>query len=455
MVRCSEIEESGDGIIIIIAKRASASIPQLSSRMDGDPYDDDCQSDSGVSADFSTGSIFESPVAMANMDMVKTPAYETPIEREIRRAVQREQSLRRARGIKNVSLTTEYVEIPLKKSVLCPSLPVKSETSQGKDRQFAGKKMQQEIHAEVQREQALVKLGTVPGVYDKGTVRELKERKQLFEAFHESRVSSGNPTLRTRAPSWAPWSPLENQENVSTPVSPSGGLSMRRGQSIDLPNQKQQQEQQQQQHSPTSPIQTKPGGSTSSTSPRGPGFSEGSGCQVIILESNLPSLSLCPPKPVEQKHRPASLTQTQRVDVVDSGVTPDAPRPLGRADCRERTKGEEQQVEDEDAEEELVPKENPFFKLRPSLSVEKVEQDIREAQERERELRRQRTSLYGAAGAAGRERGARGGRGMNRGGGQRSPSTVAPPSFSPPARRAQPVSPTHRVTGPPAGQYCG
>ncbi|XP_078140528.1 uncharacterized protein LOC144539441 [Centroberyx gerrardi] len=41
-------------------------------------------------------------------------------------------------------------------------------------------------------------------------------------------------------------------------------------------------------------------------------------------------------------------------------------------------------------------KENPFFKLRPALALKpEVEKDIREAKEREEELRRQRCTLYG------------------------------------------------------------
>ncbi|CAL8332965.1 unnamed protein product [Merluccius merluccius] len=446
MVRCSEIEESRNRVIT--EKCSSLSMPKLSggSRMDIDPYDDG-QSDSGVSADFSTISTFESPNVKANMDCVKPSANETPIEREIRRAVQREQSLRRSRGIKNVSPTTEYVEIPLKKSVLNSGLPVKSEKSQGKDRQFAGNKMQKEIHAEVQREQALVKLGTVPGVYDKGTVRQLKERKKLFEAFQEPRDSSDNLTPRTRVPSWASANDLyhrENQENASTPASPPGGLSVGKGQSAHWLNQKQQQQQQQEkEHSSTSPAWTEPGGSTSSTSPRCPGLSQGNGRQVNgRLESNLPSRSLNPPQPLQQNPRPGFLVQTQVVDVVDSG-TPNALPSLGGGDYLGRT---EREVEEEDTEEEPVPKENPFFKLRSSLSVDKVEQDIREAQEREKELRRLRTSLYGAMGAGTEER-TRGGRGVNGGGVQLSPCPISSQSFNLPALPAQPVSQTHRSLG--------
>ncbi|XP_030208530.1 uncharacterized protein misp3 [Gadus morhua] len=435
MVRCLEIEESPDRIRMT-EKPSSLSIPKLNggSKMDSYPYEDNL-SDSGVSADFSTSSTFDNLTIKTN---------ETPIEQEIRRAVQREQSLRKSRGIKHVPPTTEYVEIPLKKPVLYSGLPVKTEQNQGKDRQIAGKKMQKEIHAEVQREQALVRLGTVPGVYDKGTVRQLKERKQLFEAFQEPRDSSGNLTPRTSAPSWASTndlSPGENQEKASTAASPAGGLSSGRGRSMDLLNQKQQQ-----QKSPTSSPWNKPGGSTSSTSPKGPGLSEGNGYQVIILESNLPSLSLYPPQPLQQNQRAAPLMQKQAVNGISSG-TSSASASLGREDGLGRTEGEEEEEE----EEEPHLKENPFFKLRPSLAVDKVEQDIREAQQRERELRRQRTSLYGAARARGEEKASGGGL-VNGGGEQPSPCCVTSPSVNPLAPRSELFSLRPRLAGAPSAR---
>ncbi|KAK3556563.1 hypothetical protein QTP70_010010 [Hemibagrus guttatus] len=116
---------------------------------------------------------------------------ETPIEREIRLAFKREQSLRRSRGLDN---TKEFIEIPLRKSVLSQDLPEKLLKDHSKERQFAGKKMQREIHTDAEREKVLVKLGRLPGFYDKGTVRQLQEKKLLFEAFQESKdlqISSG------------------------------------------------------------------------------------------------------------------------------------------------------------------------------------------------------------------------------------------------------------------------
>uniref|UniRef100_A0A3B4A2X1 Uncharacterized protein n=1 Tax=Periophthalmus magnuspinnatus TaxID=409849 RepID=A0A3B4A2X1_9GOBI len=122
----------------------------------------------------------------------------TPIEREIRKAIEREHSLRRSRGLPNPPTAPEYVEIPLRKavSVNAASLPNgKSERYQGKDKQFAGKKMQQEIYAETRREQDLVKLGKIPGFYDKGSVQQLKERKQIFEAFQKPKDSAPNKAI--------------------------------------------------------------------------------------------------------------------------------------------------------------------------------------------------------------------------------------------------------------------
>uniref|UniRef100_A0A668AXP6 Uncharacterized protein n=1 Tax=Myripristis murdjan TaxID=586833 RepID=A0A668AXP6_9TELE len=151
---------------------------------------------------------------------IPTRQNETPIEREIRRAVEREHSLRRSRGLQNPPISPEYVEIPLRKSVISQSLPAKSERTQDKDRHFAGKKMQQEIYTEAQREQALVKLGKVPGVYDKGTFRQLKERKKVFEAFQGPKDSSLTISTRSKAPSWSSaseFSTLENQEDISSP----------------------------------------------------------------------------------------------------------------------------------------------------------------------------------------------------------------------------------------------
>ncbi|XP_035856084.1 uncharacterized protein si:ch211-207j7.2 isoform X2 [Sander lucioperca] len=345
-------------------------------RMESDSYDDS-QSDSGVSADFSPCSTLE-----GNTISTGTPAAvpkETPIEREIRRAIEREHSLRRSRGLPNPPTSPEYVDIPLRKTVLCQPINAQSERCQGKDRQFAGKKMQHEIHEEAQREQDLVNLGKVPGFYDKGTVRQVKERKQLFEAFQKPNDSTLTLSARSKATSWSSASDistLENEDDMSSQASTIGGSYEER-----IPTQ-----------SPNL------GGIFTSLTPRGPGFSEGTACQVIILENNLsvPAQKLYHVKP-----------EAEPFTVVDLSPNISSSRTEGHGGIKVR----EQEKEEE--EEEVTPKENPFFKLRTSTNVVKVEQDIREAQEREKELHRQRISLYGGT------EGAKGGGG----GGERPVST--------------------------------
>uniref|UniRef100_A0A672GE01 Uncharacterized protein n=1 Tax=Salarias fasciatus TaxID=181472 RepID=A0A672GE01_SALFA len=252
--------------------------------MENDSWDES-QSDSGVSADFSPGSTMEgNPASISS---------ETPIEREIRLSVERENNLRKSRGLPSATSNSQYVQIPLRKAVLTQSNTGKVDKNQDKDREFTGKVMRQEIYEETQREQDLVKLGKIPGIYDKGTVRQMKERKQIFE-----KTASLASTIKGSYPE--------------------------RDRSFDA----------------TSPTQSsnaaKAGGSTNSTV-----------------------------------------------------------------------------REEEEEEEELTPQDNPFFKLRSSTSVVKVQQDIQETHEREKELRKQRRSLYGDRG------GAKGGEG----GGGRSDST--------------------------------
>ncbi|KAM7010187.1 uncharacterized protein misp3 [Tautogolabrus adspersus] len=327
---------------------------------------DDSQSDSGVSADFSPCSTLEgnttfSPGATA-------PAIkETPIEREIRRAVQREYSLRRSRGLLKQPTLPEYVEIPVKKTVLFQPQITQPEKCQSKDRQFAGKVMQHEIHGEVQREQDLVKLGKVPGFYHKGTVRQLKERKKLFEAFQAPIVSTLPLPTRTRAQSWPFSSPNDISHLVNQETSTTRHAYVEK-----------------------SPNPAKGGGSTS-LAPRGPGFSEGTGSQIIIIESNLSAGAQ------NLYHVKPKAEATTAVDFARPNIPSHRTEGHGEIKASEQTKEEQEEVD-------LTPKENPFFKLRSSTNLVIVEQDIREAQEREKELLQQRICLYGGGGG---ERGGR------------------------------------------------
>ncbi|XP_062853194.1 nucleolar and coiled-body phosphoprotein 1 [Trichomycterus rosablanca] len=139
---------------------------------------DDSQSDSGVSTDFSPSGAAEN---------------ETPIEREIRLAALREQSLRRARGLGE---SNEFVEIPpLRKPILTQELNERFSKDRGKERQRAGKKMEREINAEAEREKVLVQLGRLPGFYDRGPIKHLQQTKLMFESFQDGKdVQSGTET---------------------------------------------------------------------------------------------------------------------------------------------------------------------------------------------------------------------------------------------------------------------
>uniref|UniRef100_A0A3P8W3R5 MISP family member 3 n=1 Tax=Cynoglossus semilaevis TaxID=244447 RepID=A0A3P8W3R5_CYNSE len=236
---------------------------------------DDSHSDSGLVTQFCTveGNINSSTETLG------ASVTETPIEKEIRKSIAREQSLRRSRGLPNLPSAPEYVEVNLRKNVLSQSHAFKSERFQGKDRQFAGKKMLQDIYEEAQREEDLVRIGKVLGFYDKGTVRQLKERKHVFEAFQKPSDSTPAPSMRSKT------SRLLNRSSSGT---------------------------------------------------------AGHGGVTRLLQQN-----------------------------------------------------------NHDMVEKEVAQENPFIKLRSSSNLVKGQQDIHEAQEREKELQKQRISLYGGkAGAA-------------------------------------------------------
>ncbi|KAM8842185.1 uncharacterized protein misp3 isoform 1-T1 [Synchiropus picturatus] len=319
---------------------------------------DDSQSDSSTSVDSSHSSSVELNSSLATL------TKETPIEREIRRSIEREKSLRRSRGLPFPMESIEYVEIPSRVNILHQS-PTSLEQFQGKERQFAGKKMQQEIHEETKRELDLVKLGKVPGYYDKGTVRQLKEKRQIFEAFQApSDLASPTVSSRSKVTSWT--TVRDDSSSSSSSSQTSSSDSSERRDSIE--------------HLTlvTTPNSSKMPG-PSPTSRRGPGYSESTSCQVIIVENNMTV-------PTSLAHHSSKL-EAQALTTVDS-----SPSHVARTKKRVL----HQEFEKRSEVEAILPKENPFFKLRPSLNVIKVEQDIRESQERERELHRQRVSLYGS-----------------------------------------------------------
>lgn len=332
-------------------------------KMEKDMFDDS-QSDSGVSADFSPYSSMDIPYTA----FPGTASAETPIQREIRRAIEREHSLRRSRGLPNRPTSPEYVEIPLRKTVLSQSLTSKSEWSQNKDREFAGKKMQQEINKEAQREHDLVKIGKIPGVYDRGTAGQLKERKQVFEAFQATSDSTFLMTVKNH----------KSQSSVSSDGTDASTLEETKSETSTCKDSEVERR-------PSFDLLTQTpagGGGLNGPSFRHPDPSKQTGQQVIVLEHGL--------VPVQK----SQLFKAEKVSVIESESSPLS---WNKAGWRDAPMGRQWGKEEE---EEITPKENPFFKLRSSDHLVKLKREILQAQERENELRNQRISLYGGGGEA-------------------------------------------------------
>lgn len=104
---------------------------------------------------------------------------ETPIEREIRMAMEREENLWKERGIQRVTSGSELVEIETKPVLNIHTSP--GPGRKGKDRGRASLYVQREIEQETKREEDLKRQGRLLGAYDRGTPQELEERRRVFE----------------------------------------------------------------------------------------------------------------------------------------------------------------------------------------------------------------------------------------------------------------------------------
>lgn len=364
---------------------------------------DSSLSDSGLSADSSRSSSLEGKTTT-----IAAPK-ETPIEREIRRSIERERSLRRSRGLPNVT-PPEYVEIPLRNAVLHQSVATYADRSQGKDRQLAGNTMLYEIHGEFKREKDLVDSGTIQSFYEKGVADQLKERKQLFEAFQTPRE------YKKRASAIYTVSNFDNLKGMSLHGSEPNVSYVTKSQW-------------QGENSPRRDD-------SSYLISLGSGPLDTIDSKVVIHETQerVPS-----PKTYHTK------TKTQSIIVVDSGK----PGKSSKKVRRRRVRASEQSKEVRGAEVSV--RENPFFKLRSAATVVKVQQDIRESQEREKELRKQRISLYSSKESA--LRGLSVSSATKEEGRSRlsSTSSSSSPSSSD-SDSSSDLSPK-RITGPPAGMW--
>ncbi|NXD02738.1 MISP protein, partial [Certhia familiaris] len=149
---------------------------------------------------------------------------ETPIEREIRIAMEREENLWKERGIQRLTSSSELVEIQTKPVLNIHTSP--GPGRKGKDRGRASLYVQREIEQETKREEDLKRQGRLLGAYDRGTQQELEERRRVFE---QEEAPSQKPTPLKRAEERKSW---VKEFVVEQPSSPSPAEDTRAERSI-------------------------------------------------------------------------------------------------------------------------------------------------------------------------------------------------------------------------------
>ncbi|NWU00498.1 MISP protein, partial [Urocynchramus pylzowi] len=149
---------------------------------------------------------------------------ETPIEREIRMAMEREENLWKERGIQRLTSSSELVEIQTKPVLNIHMSP--GPGRKGKDRGRASLYVQREIEQETKREEDLKRQGRLLGAYDRGTPQELEERRRVFE---QEEAPPQKPTPLKRAEERRSW---VKEFVVEQPSSPSPTEDTRAGRSI-------------------------------------------------------------------------------------------------------------------------------------------------------------------------------------------------------------------------------
>ncbi|XP_061212079.1 mitotic interactor and substrate of PLK1 isoform X2 [Neopsephotus bourkii] len=137
----------------------------------------------GYAGDGSTSEVFNGLVDMRassnGLDKEMKVSNETPIEREIRMAMEREENLWKERGIQRLTSSSELVEIQTKPLLSMHTSP--GPGRKGKDKGRASLYVQREIEQETKREEDLKRQGRLLGTYDRGTQQELDERRRVFE----------------------------------------------------------------------------------------------------------------------------------------------------------------------------------------------------------------------------------------------------------------------------------
>ncbi|KFQ05656.1 Mitotic interactor and substrate of PLK1, partial [Leptosomus discolor] len=133
------------------------------------------------------------------LDRETKTSNETPIEREIRMAMEREENLWKERGIQRLTSGSELVEIQTKPLLSMHASP--GPGRKGKDKGRASLYVQREIEQETKREEDLKRQGRLLGMYDRGTQQELDERRRVFEQ-EEAPPQKPTPTRKADASKW-------------------------------------------------------------------------------------------------------------------------------------------------------------------------------------------------------------------------------------------------------------
>ncbi|XP_055008881.1 uncharacterized protein LOC129408679 isoform X2 [Boleophthalmus pectinirostris] len=282
-------------------------------------------------------------------------AAETFMEKQLQESSQIKPDLQRAEGVFDLTENPDILEIPFKTDVCLEPLPTIKDSGPAEDWHFSEQKMQKDISQDMQREMVLVNLGKIPGEYSKGESRHMKDTKLLFEAFQQ--VKTEGPT-RIKKPV------------ASLPKRPVYPTVLERTRSLEMFSQK------------TSPVWRTHSFRLVSASEK-----EKYPETFRPLSPSIRDKPRLSPYPKHEKH----TRMHKSMDSISTSPTSTGDR---------RTKPEPTR------EGSPLLKENPFFKLRPALSLQpEVEKDIREAKKREEELHKQRSSLYGEKRQGSREEG--------------------------------------------------
>ncbi|KAM6395785.1 mitotic interactor and substrate of PLK1 [Rhynochetos jubatus] len=155
----------------------TSSLARASSREDLDTGNAGYASDGSASEGF--GALAELRDGSDGPAEAAKISKETPIEREIRMALEREENLWKERGMRRLTSSSELVEIQTKPLLSMRSSP--GPGRKGKDKGRASLYVQREIQQEAKREEDLKRQGRLLGTYDRGTQQELDERRRVFE----------------------------------------------------------------------------------------------------------------------------------------------------------------------------------------------------------------------------------------------------------------------------------